>query len=304
MRGSSYKWRPRADVTRHSGSTIQLNMDFFESPPTSIGTVLTAESNLKTNQNGFPKEHRIGIVGVIVLACILLLQALAVPTAVAIFVGLGGGAIAFFATRFSHRCSYVGEKGIVEYSLVGSRTHRPKIVRELRFADARNLFTTVTHTHYNFIYIGTSYSYRWTRPDGKNLLVISGGHMRRHAKPKDENLWHFLNSAENSWSNYCLQQINEQLDRQGYVEFTIPSGNPRFVRVGPGFMEFVMRKGDPHRIAVTDMKNITLHSGYFRFSHRDAGWWGKGNFSFTYSGISNAKLFLLCLDQLAGISWS
>ncbi|VEP11392.1 conserved hypothetical protein [Hyella patelloides LEGE 07179] len=116
-------------------------------------------------------------------------------------------------------------------------------------------------------------------------------------------MWHFADSAEAAWSSYCLKNLSNQLKKLGYVEFPLV-GNPRSVRVGMGFLEFLLKDHSTQRVAVSDMKNISLGRGVFRFNHKDAGWFGKGNYSFSYAKLPNARLFLICLDRLVGISWS
>jgi hypothetical protein len=70
-------------------------------------------------------------------------------------------------------------------------------------------------------------------------------------------------------------------------------------------MEFVTKKDGAQRVMVADMRDILLGSGTFQFKHQDSRWWsGKGKYSFQYSNIPNANVFLICLKQFAGISWN
>lgn len=81
-------------------------------------------------------------------------------------------------------------------------------------------------------------------------------------------------------------------------------GNPQLVRVGKGFLEFVTPQGEAQRAMVADIREAKLHSGQFQFKHQDARWWsGQGKYRFTYGSMPNARLFLLCLRQLAGVTW-
>jgi hypothetical protein len=53
------------------------------------------------------------------------------------------------------------------------------------------------------------------------------------------------------------------------------------------------------------MQDITLGSGTFQFKHQDSRWWsGKGKFSFEYGNIPNARIFMICLKELADIYWT
>ena len=52
------------------------------------------------------------------------------------------------------------------------------------------------------------------------------------------------------------------------------------------------------------MTDVALASGEFQFKHRDAKWWfGQDLDRVAYCDMPNAKLFLLCLEQVAGVVW-
>jgi len=295
-------WTPGADVTRHAGSLIPPNRDFFVAPPLEIGQVTSAESTLKTSTQPVSTPFRIIIcllVGLLGVGITWLI------TASAIFTGIIGSLFvlcAYGKTLFLHYCSYVGENGIAIYTLKGDRQNIAK-AKVLRFQDATNLYTSQTQHYHNFFYNGTSYSYRFKQKSGQPF-ELGGSYRSRRGWPKDKDAWHLANTAELAWSNYLLPLVDEQLERLGYIEFPM-EGYLQAVRVGPAFMEFVMKDGVVQRVQVADMKSITLGSGMFHFVHKDAQWWsGKGSYSFDYGNIPNAKLFLLCLKRLTGIAWN
>jgi len=299
-------WLPREGVTRHAGSAIPQDMEFFVTPPLEIGKVISAESTLKTStQAGLTPLRSIiclasGLLGAGIGWFALLVAEIASTNLVWI-VGSLAICLAYWATRFSHRCSYVGEGGIAVYTLKGDRTASPK-AEILCFKEATNLYATQTRQYVNGVYTGTRYSYDWGKQSGQKYK-LSGQYRNEKGWPEDKNSWHLANAAEVAWNNYLLPIVNEQLDRLGYIEFPI-QGKLQAVRVGSGFMEFVVKDGMPQRVQVTDMKDITLGSGVFKFKHKDARWWsGQGKYSFNYSNIPNARLFLLCLGRLTGIRW-
>lgn len=217
-------------------------------------------------------------------------------------IGIMAVLIACWRTQFFHRCSYVGEDGIAIYTLKGDR-HASAKAEILRFQDATNLYKFQIRNYTNFIYTGTSYSYKFKQKSGKPF-ELSGRHYNSRGWPQDKNAWHLANAAEAAWSNYLLPVVNEQLERLGYIEFPM-EGQLQAVRVGSAFMEFVLKDGVVQRVQVADMKDIMLGSGKFHFAHKDANWWfGKGSYSFYYGDIPNAKLFLLCVKRLTGIAWN
>lgn len=220
---------------------------------------------------------------------------------VLIIAGAIAAVITYTCQGFNHSCTYVGERGIAEIQLTGSRD-KPTQLKLLLFKAAANLYTGQTRRYRNGVYNGTSYSYQWTRP-GEKPFELRGQYFNEKGWPEDRNLWHFANSAESAWSKYLLDAINDQFGRLGYVEFPT-TGNLKAIRIGRGFLEFIVKDGTSQQVAVSDMRNIQLKAGQFYFTHQDARWWsGKGKYSFTYSTIPNAQLFLICLKSLGGVTF-
>jgi hypothetical protein len=300
-------WIPAEGITRHAGSPIPPDLDFFVAPPAEIGKVVSADSTLTVSTHPLPlgkRFFRSFLVGVGFACLIWLILNFFIKIQSDLTV-LGVGTIAtvwayFTFNVFDHKCSYVGEQGIVEYSIRNSRLAQPQ-VRLMCFKDAANLYTSRIIRYRNYSYRGTSYTYAW-QMIGKKAYQLSGSYYKERGWPDDKDYWHFANSAEASWTSYLLQGVNQQLQRLGYIEFPM-QGNPKAVRVGNGFLEFVLKDDSTQRVAVADMKDTDkLQSGIFRFTHKDARWWsGKGKYEFNYSNLPNANLFLLCLRQLTGI---
>ncbi|NJK30058.1 MAG: hypothetical protein HC940_07845 [Acaryochloris sp. SU_5_25] len=298
-------WIPAGNVTRHTDSLIAPDMDFFADPPPEIGTIISADSSLNSSSESKRIQSRIrsclwegiygaAIGGLVALAVELPLLGSLIGVAIAVILVL-------LSTRYAYHCSYVGERGIALSYLKGHRSAQPQ-TRIFCFQDGKNLYTQQTRSYYNGIYTGTTFNYRWTRlstPDFK----LEGAHRSEKGNPPPENLWHFADAAEGAWSVHLLQLVDQQLDQLGYVEFPIKS-SLNAVRIGSGFMEFEEKNGTRQRVDVADMKDIRLGSGVFQFKHKGTTWWsGKGKYSFAYSNLPNARLFLICLDRLTGIHW-
>ncbi|MGD1908688.1 MAG: hypothetical protein ACFB0C_22260 [Leptolyngbyaceae cyanobacterium] len=307
MQTAAQVWTPPAGVTRHAGTAIPEEMDFFAGPPAEIGAVMTADSTLKTSSEPLSPPARIGwavLIGAIIAAVVwgfltfLSIElSLTIPLVIVAIIAV----LAYMGMGFKGQCSFVGDRGIAEFTLQGSRRN-PPTARVLTFQTAAHLYTRQTRRFRNGAYQGTRYSYTWTQRDAPNH-GITGNYHSKEGNPREDDPWHFANSAESTWTTYLLKFANQDMGQRGYIEFPM-AGNPQIVRVGKGFLEFVTQKGETQRALVSDMRDIKLHSGRFQFKHQDARWWsGKGKYSFAYSSMPNAKLFLMCLDQLAGVRW-
>ncbi len=171
------------------------------------------------------------------------------------------------------------------------------------FADADSLHTKTTRNYINGIYSGTSYTYTWKKYSG-STHAISGTYRSENNPPQENDPWYFANVSELVWSSYVLSTLDGELERQGYIEFLVATSSLQAVRVGRGFLEFVTKKEGNRRVLVPYMRDILLGSGTFQFKHQDAKWWsGKGKYSFEYANIPNARVFLICLKDLAEIYW-
>jgi len=315
MSGSA--WVPSEGVTCHTGKPIPSEFDFFVLPPSEIGRVLSAESSLQISAQPISLLNRLiaavivsGVIVAIVWIILFLIKFF-VPglsdIAHPLFFGIVGGSAgllfgvyAFNAFGFNPSCTYVGDQGIAKIHLKGSRQATP-LIDLLKFKDAANLYTGQVKHYKNARYRYTTYSYVWILLNGKNW-EMKGSHNSSVNQPFDSHPWYFAKSAESAWSNYLLPYVNEQFAQSGYVEFPM-SGDPQGVRVGQGFLEFVLKNGSTQRAEVSEMQEISTEGGLFYFTHPNTNWLSnKGRYLVNYSDIPNAQLFMMCLKNLAGIS--
>lgn len=296
-------WQPSSNIKSHAGSPPNADADFFMPPPPTIGELISADTTLKTSSaNPMPAALRWTIVAIASIGSFMVILLGLHSTLFALGAAGVNGWLAWLCTRFHHTCSYVGSKGLISYELIDSRSAMPK-ENLLLFADAHSLYTRTTRNYYNGIYTGTTYTYTWRKNSG-NQHVITGSYRSEKTSPKESDRWHFANIAESVWSSHLLSTLDDEIEKNGYIEFPIV-GALQAVRVGTGFMEFVTKKDGVQRVMVADMRDILLGSGTFQFKHQDSRWWsGKGKYSFEYANIPNARVFLICLNELAGISWN
>ncbi len=299
---SGASWQPHTNLISHAGLPLTVDADFFISPPSQIGELISVATTLPNSTQPLPVGIRWAVIVGSGMLSAILLQVVFQITGLSFLVGMTAGTTAWYLTRFKHICSFVGTKGLARYDISGSRSALPKEAL-LLFTDAQHLYTKTTRNYTNGIYTGTYYSYKWTKNSG-GRYEVSGTHRSENNAPKQQDIWHFADMGESAWTRHLLESIDDQLARDGYVEFPL-TGNLQAVRVGDGFLEFVSRKDDVQRVMRSEMQDITLGSGMFQFKHQDSRWWsGKGKFSFEYANIPNARVFMICLKELADIYWT
>lgn len=303
-------WMDDKDVTLLNGDPIPENMDFPVDPAVEIGRVRAVFSTCVKD-----KPLRSGLKRFLMVVAVFLLIAISVTAAIggnngvdawvigSIF-GIGAGffisLIVVYYTRGSNWLAYVGENGLVKYKL-GSDRSQIKKTELFEFIHAADLYTHTVSQSVNLIYVGTHYNYEWRDDQGKRVFRLSGSHNSKKGTPKRNSPYYLATAGEAMWTMFLGQAVNIELEEQGAVHFKVNKKD--WVRVGPGFMEFNF-KGKPARLAVDEIKDLRVGGGHFAIRSQDAGWLGgKGKYGFEYSKMANARLFLMCLEQLCGYSF-
>jgi hypothetical protein len=297
-------------IPDHQGQPRTKPADFFAPPPPEIGQITSAECTLVRGKRSIPFVFRLAIAGIIAALCwVVLTISLQGPNAMGpvapVFSLLLSllilGAVLYFM-RYRHTCTYVGRDGASRFILRGGRSAAAK-ESTLLFNHAAELRASQVRQHYNGVYVGTNYDYRWTDPAGRLLYRLRGTYRAAKKKrPKKGADYNFAQATELSWSNHYLARAQAQLGSEGSIPFAIDSR--KLVRVGPGFLEFHFG-GEPVRVTKAEIATVSLGSGTFSFKHNDARWFSRaGKFSFAYGRMANARVFMLALDKLMGYRWN
>jgi hypothetical protein len=305
------RWDPPPGVVDHSGRPIPDAADFFHPPPAEIGEVVKASTTLKKGQRPYSTGGRLflvsmtGLLGALLGVFFVLAAGLRAGLGQLLIPLLLGGlcaALGALPTRFRHRCSYVGRRGVTRFVCAGGRDYLARQEIFL-FEDAAELRTAQTRHYVNGVYTGTVYTYTWSGRDGSKRYVLSGRYNSRSGNPPAKDPFHFAVAAEVAWSVFLLDLAQDELETFGALQFNL--GGADRVRVGPGFIEMHLR-GRTERIEAADIGGISLQDGAFTVKHREArrgflGFGSSGYFSFPYSQMANARLFFLALDRLLGL---
>jgi hypothetical protein len=311
MSDDSNRWIPPDNVTNHGEGQLYDDDDFFAPPPKEIGEVTTAYTNLRVDKQPWQMTMRLSLgffIGSFLAVAAFFCMAnmtnmepsslpflIFVPALAILVVVL----ITLAATGFSYKCSYVGREGLAEMSCSGSRDNVSASV--FMFSEAAELRTTQVRRYVNGVYQGTTYTFNWTGRRGGHRYTITGTHNSESGKPAKKDNYHFASAAELAWSYYLLGFVQEQLNKDGYLHFSLGGGD--FVRVGPDYLELSV-SGQRTECATRDIGALSLQAGMFTIKRRDAkeGWFSsKGVFKFNYNSLANAQLFLFVLDKLTGL---
>lgn len=299
-------WQPGEEVTNLKGSSPAAERDYFVAPPTEIGPVTHACSSMASGEAPRSLAVRLLTCSLIALAMgtaiYLLFNWLFPKLPLATFLGCGTAAAALFVgwKPFRHSCYYVGASGIARYGCSGNRGNLSTSEAFL-FADAVKLKCAETDVYKNETfgsqYQHTDYNFEWLDGSGHLLFQITG----EHAREDDNSLYDWAKAAEKVWTEKLLEQIPEQLEDLGYIEFSTDEGEQ--LLVGPGFLK-VQHKSESHLFSAEQDQKASLAHGTLTLIE-PGGHEGiirsRGVHKFHYGKIGNAQLFLLLLESLARI---
>ncbi len=298
-------------VTGHDGGSLSDDMDFFHPPPDEIGDVQTAFSTLRKTQK--PRSLRMQMifvmmsaVGGVVLGFVLnFLVSVENPFLFFLFPVMGlsvGGFAGWGLSGFSHRVTYVGERGIAQISCTGAR-EKFHTDHMLLFQEAENLRTRVYAHYTNNVYARTDYRFVWTDAQSRVVLRIAGAHHSEENEPPPESSYHYACSAENSWTVFVMENAKTHLRAADCIRFLLRSGG--FVGVGTDHM-MISIGGKTERIESSDIKSIDIYGGTFQVRTAEAHeslFRRKGIYEFDYADLANVKLFLITLERLLGFGF-
>jgi hypothetical protein len=344
----------------HGGFRQPSDAEFFMPPPAEIGNLISAETTLRTSTQLMAEKTRRSIVICIYAIPFVVMTVtmeilmwnggknnnvppaatslpwweqplpwwgLLIPNALlaANFAFLFG----FFIIRklklqtAKNQCSYIGEKGLANYELIGDRASLPK-ERTLIFENAHSLF----HQDFDWydddgIRTGASYNYTWVKDSGGIFVILGTYRSKVNKLPLHNDQWHFADKAESFWTRYLGSAFNVQLAENGYIEspfltdklqsiknpdvhikaeFPLSKSGLKSIRISQGFLEFINKKGASQRFPYSEMQEITLDFGVLKFKHPDSVWSsGKEAFQIDYKGIANEQAFVIYLKKLVSI---
>jgi hypothetical protein len=305
-------WKPTAGLKDYSGRELTAEDEFFHPPPPELGTLLAAQTGLKTTRrettSGAKTAMYLGLAGLLAACCVAIYQVnwdgpkdpepWVVCAIVVFFVGAAGLLGIHAATKFRHLCSYVGTDGLALYEIKGGRAGTPT-GQVFTFDKAAEIRRREVYQYTNGVQTGASFFLTWSDSARNVVFSISGQAPSKAGRPKPTNHRYLVGrAAEAAWNQHISDAVEEMLRRDGKVTFTI--GKTRVVRIGPGVMELSF--GERHQVIPTaDIRRLSLVNGQFSIRGPDATLFGKaGKFDFAYSELGNAQLFAVCCEKLLG----
>jgi DnaJ-domain-containing protein 1 len=212
--------------------------------------------------------------------------------------------------RFKHTCSFMGVNGFAFYKISGDRKNITTAV-EINFNDVTDLLTFSERRILNYNYQNTAYGFEWSY-NGKILKDFTGIYYDKNDNPDREKAIEYWTNkwAERYWTLYLLDNMEKELDKKGFIEFSITDGEELkpYIKLGIGYITFLDKKGDI-TYKFNEIKKVYTKGTNFFIEHINY----EKKFLFFESGnkngiqlisLSNRQFFLKAFEILLGYKFS
>ena len=306
-------WAPPegGTVTAHSGKPLPADLVYLGKPPEEIGAVRTAFSTIRKDSGpdrGWPR--RIGF-GVAIAALLVLFSAggcapLGVPKENILFMGFWAVAAlvgSYFAFGPRNSTTYVGEQGVSEYLYKGKSQY--PTASFMQFSAVTDLTVGFTDHYTRGIYTHTDYAYNFTKMEDAGKpgakFAITGSFRRSGSAPPKNEHYHYGISAERAYSTYRLPLCRALLEEGKSVAFRVVGQGALLVSAEGLKLAFKKEEIIPKE----EIGGLNIAQGTVTITRKGAtkgilGIGASGVYSFSYSSLSNARLFFALLSEVIG----
>lgn len=211
---------------------------------------------------------------------------------------------------YLHRCSYIGVNGFAIFELSGNRNNSIGGF-EINFDDITDLFSYTQKNSLNYVYQSTDYCYIWSNKDILIKDFIHSHDSRKDNPHRDDHIVYWTNKwAEKQWTNYLLNKMELEIERNGFIEFRINEDSviKPYIKLGSDYITFIERKGevnynskDIKKVYIVENKLFIEHNNY----QQKYLFFSSGNKNEIHlSSLLNQQFFLKAMEILLGFKFS
>ena len=297
----------------HWGKEVPTNADFFRFPKR-IGKIISAFSDLgegwqrKSLKDKILTYAKFMSIAITISSFIIFVYGVTGPIWICLLIGIPLAISIWMSnaeSSFKHTCNFIGVNGFASYTCENERNN---IVDqfELNFNDVTELISAFTRNYKNGDYTSTEYVFRWSKK-GNIVKEYCDKHFSKENTPPAHVFTDFwLNTwAERYWTIYLLDNMETELSKNGYIEFTLMGVQP-YIRLGVGYIEFIKEK-ENFRYNFNDIKKIYTKGSNLFIEHKNY----EKKFYFFESGdkhgiplmyLSNRQYFYRLMELFIGHS--
>lgn len=203
--------------------------------------------------------------------------------------------------KFRNLNYYIGINGFAFFLSEGSASN---VIQEfeLNFKAITHLFTSEVEQYENFDYKGTDYSFTWLNIKSKKVLYqTKDSYWQKEGEPaKEVEPYYWMNRiAEKYWTVYLLDNIENELAKNGYLQFDIAVDDFTelipYIKLEVGKVTFLNSNNMTYNLS--DIKKVYRKKQNLYFEHVNYGkkfvFFESGNKDFIPLNLMGNKLFFI-----------
>ncbi len=312
------QFNPKID---HWGDLLPDNIDFFKLPK-NIGKIVSGFSTLtkdiqpSTSKQTTLRHLKFTGIALLISTAIIFVFGVQNPFWIAIWsiVPIGIAIwLAILGSEFKHTNTFIGVNGFTEFKCEGTRENIISSF-EVNFKDITDLLRVTEVRKRNYTYANTAFSFIWLNND-KIVREVNDTHTSEKGTPEKTHTNFWLNDfAERYWTVYLLDNMENEIESKGYLEFNLYSFHKEqfvkvpYIHLGIGYIKFITAKGDTiynfNEIKRVYSKGTNLfieHSNYEKkFFFFESG----NKNGIPLMSLSNRQFFFKAMELLLGYKLS
>ena len=308
-------------MINHWGEKLSEDADFFKLPK-NIGKIIsgytTLTKKMKPSTRSETSLSYVKSIGVALVISAGIIFGFSVQDEIVIAIcGIIPFCLALWITSkdsaFKHTSTFIGVNGFAQFKCEGSRDNIIDAF-EINFNDITDLLRITEVTKRNFQYSNTTYYFSWLK-NNKTVKEINDWHTSEGGNPEREETNYWLNDfAEKYWTLYLLDNMEKELETNGYIEFNVYNFKESmyvktpYVQLGIGYIKFMTNKGDV-TYNFNEIKNVYSKGSNLFIEHtnyeKKLFFFESGNKNgIPLLNLSNKQYFFRAMDLLLGYKFS
>lgn len=290
-------WTPNEDLVSHSGSPLNEALVFFSEPPSEIGVVTSAYSNLlDTDTSTNLDVHAFILILLIVSAFLIAILGSSYVIGIGLLLFLLWASWTLFEKSFNSikTNTFVGIEGVAR--ITKSRSGNPDHVEVIKFADISHVKSNLRDYYVNGGYVRTEYNFGFVHHKIVTFFIAGTHSSGKQTPPANHPYW-FGRRAEIAWTEFKVSDLLIQSQATGFVEF--PVNQSDFIRVSASYLD-IGTNGKVERLERNNIERLCVCSGSLEISRRpgtQTKWYARNRtYRFRCSTIGNASLLFIFFE--------
>lgn len=215
--------------------------------------------------------------------------------------------------KFEHVNTFVGINGFAEFECKNNIENTTKSF-EINFKEITDLLRVTEVVKRNFAYAHTNFGFVWLN-NNRIIKEVNGCYFSEEGNPEKTYTSYWLNHfSERYWTIYLLDNMENELETKGYLEFFLYSfsnnqylKNP-YIQLGIGYIKFITDKGivtyNFNEIKKVYKRGTSLFIEHTNYEKKFLFFENGNKNGIPLMNLSNREFFFRAMDILLGYKFS